>query len=133
MSSPRDQAAFTLIEILVALVILSTGIVVVLEAFETSLFTLAQSRDTTRASRILAEKAAELDVLGIRKGTSGVESGAGVFSVSTDWKGRVDVETDPLSAGAVSGTLHRVEISLWREESDARFGAVTFLRTEPGQ
>lgn len=58
--SPRPcRAGFTLIEVLVALVILSTGLVVVLRAYNTSLTALGRSRDVLLASRLIREQMAE--------------------------------------------------------------------------
>lgn len=47
---------FTLIEVLVALVILSTGIVLVLRAFETALAASERSRDSMIATMLVREK-----------------------------------------------------------------------------
>jgi prepilin-type N-terminal cleavage/methylation domain-containing protein len=49
------RAAFTLIEILVTLVILSTGIVMVLSAFDSAVRALGESRDALWAVLILRE------------------------------------------------------------------------------
>ena len=68
-----SKSAFTLIELLVTIVILSTGIVVILQAFQTSMVALAQSRDSMRSAALqhalLVQ--AELDVMGLG-GNSGV-------------------------------------------------------------
>jgi prepilin-type N-terminal cleavage/methylation domain-containing protein len=45
-------AAFTLIELLVTVVILSTGIVLILQAFQTSMVALAESRDGMRSAAL---------------------------------------------------------------------------------
>lgn len=49
----RPRSGFTLVELLVTLVILSTGIVLVLQAFETSMTALSESRDALRASALV--------------------------------------------------------------------------------
>ena len=58
-SKRRCPAGFTLIEVLVALVILSTGIVLVLRAFETALAAVGQARDALVAGRLMREKILE--------------------------------------------------------------------------
>ncbi len=46
------RGAFTLIELLVTVVILSTGIVLILQAFQTSMVALAESRDVMRSAAL---------------------------------------------------------------------------------
>ncbi len=46
------DSAFTLIELLVTVVILSTGIVLILQAFQTSMVALAESRDGMRSAAL---------------------------------------------------------------------------------
>jgi prepilin-type N-terminal cleavage/methylation domain-containing protein len=67
----RSDSAFTLIELLVTVVILSTGIVVIMQAFQTSMVALADSRDTMRSAalRHALMVQAELDVRGAGSGT----------------------------------------------------------------
>lgn len=48
----RAPAAFTLIELLVTVVILATGIVLILQAFQTSMVALAESRDRMRSAAL---------------------------------------------------------------------------------
>ena len=59
----RDRArqGFTLIEVLVTLVILSTGIVLVLRAFETSLTALGESGETVHSMRLIQRKMSEIE------------------------------------------------------------------------
>ena len=66
-----SASAFTLIELLVTVVILSTGIVVIMQAFQTSMVALADSRDTMRSAalRHALMVQAELDVRGAGSGT----------------------------------------------------------------
>ena len=55
------RTGFTLIEVLVAVLILSTGIVFVLRAFDTAVGALAVSRDALDTHLFLKEKISELD------------------------------------------------------------------------
>ena len=59
---------FTLVEVLVSLVILSTGIVVILGAFETSAAALAKARDATRAAELAAQQITDIKVAASRGG-----------------------------------------------------------------
>jgi hypothetical protein len=54
--------------VLITLVILSTGIVLVLRAFETSLFALGESRIALRGAMLVREKMAEIQQTALRDG-----------------------------------------------------------------
>jgi len=56
----RGTSAFTLIEVLVTLVILSTGIVVVLHAFESSVTALGEARDVLNGTALARQKRVEI-------------------------------------------------------------------------
>jgi len=58
----RESGGFTLVEVLVTLVILSTGIVLVLRAFETSLVALGDARDNLWAVNLMRQKTAEAEL-----------------------------------------------------------------------
>jgi type II secretion system protein I len=57
----RAKRGFTLIEVLVALVILSTGIVLVLRAFETALVASGRGRDSLVATALLRDKLIQVE------------------------------------------------------------------------
>lgn len=65
-----NRRGFTLIEVLITLVILSTGIVIVLEAFQTSLVALNAAREHLRATSLLEQKTSEIG-LEVLAGTRG--------------------------------------------------------------
>jgi prepilin-type N-terminal cleavage/methylation domain-containing protein len=55
-----SRRGFTLVEVLVAVVVLSVGIVAVMRGFETALLALRGSADTLQASSIIAEKMSQV-------------------------------------------------------------------------
>ena len=123
MKPPRHLprcAAFTLIEVLIALVILSTGIVVVLQAFQTSATALGDARDTLRATRLIADKLSELDANG-----AAAAAGTGVCAdplSSFRWR----VSTGPAGGGLPEGQLNQVTVEVWRESSRVRQSLSTY-------
>lgn len=60
MQNCQQNKGLTLIEVLVALVILSTGIVLILHVFNTSLFGAREATESSRAQMLLREKASEI-------------------------------------------------------------------------
>ena len=89
-SSARN--AFTLIELLVTVVILSTGIVLILQAFQTSMIALATSRDTMRSAslRHALMVQAEVKVMGSDAGVPDQT----LRPLYPDYRWRVDTRTD---------------------------------------
>jgi len=89
-----SRSAFTLIELLVTVVILSTGIVVILQAFQTSMVALADSRDTMRSAalRHALMVQAELDVRGA--GSDTALSDAMLHRRYPEYRWRVDTRAD---------------------------------------
>lgn len=137
MQRPQDPRApagtdrgFTLIEVLVALVILSTGIVVVLGAFETSLVALGEARDTVRAARILREALADARVAAQSGGAAGLTAAAGRLEAPDGWDGRL--ETEPLlpaaGRGGTTNRLYRVGVRASRRAVDREYALATFVR-----
>jgi len=125
-SSP--YGGFTLIEVLVALVILSTGIVVVLRAFQTSLFALSEARDALRASMLMRDTLAETELAVIQEGASALRRLDGGFSGPGDWVGTLSIDKEvPPEVGAGSNGLFRVEIDLWRRDAGTHYGGATYV------
>lgn len=138
--SPRIDG-FTLIEVLISVVILSIGIVVVLQAFDTSLFALGVSRDTQRATMLIREKMAELEMSALEQ--DGIEPGSssGRFlrtNKGFHWELQVTQVPRLIRLGAGGGeigtdALNEVVVTVWRKGSDRRYSVVTYVRTEKGQ
>ena len=124
------SSSFTLIEVLVTLVILSTGIILVLRAFETSLVALGESRDSMRAGILLRETLADAEQQVLAQGEHGLDAVGRFFDAHDDWRVRVEVELDTVVQSAnVTNKLYRVAALAWREGVDRRYGAATYLRT----
>jgi type II secretion system protein I len=108
---------FTLIEVLVALVVLSTGIVAVLRALDTATVALGEARDSLQATLLMEKKLAEASAAAAAERA---ELSAGSFSESflgAPWRGAWDVEAG-LPGGvrvvSESNALVRVRISVSR-------------------
>jgi type II secretion system protein I len=128
--------AFTLIEVLVTLVILSTGIVLVLRAFETSLSALGEARDCLVESVLIRQKMSDLSVAARDPQTSELRSDRGVFSGRYDgyeWDLQVEKEDVAVAGvpadGKSSNTLNRVSLAVWRSGSTKKNSVVTCLMT----
>jgi len=125
-------SGFTLIEVLVAVVILSTGIVLVLRAFDTALVALHDSRDTLRANLILRSRLADIR-LAAAVGESELAALGGGFIADEDYRGRIRIETEHGDLGGKRdpGLLHRVTVTVWHEATAFRHTVVTYVRTPP--
>lgn len=126
---------FTLIEVLVSLVILSTGIVLVLRAFETALTASVRGRDTMLATMLvrdklcLVETALRLDRIAEPGGTESFSEG--------EYKGfrrqcsvtASDAPGDALSPGR--GLLYEVRIAVSKVASGTEQSAITYVFVPP--
>jgi len=120
-----SPAGFTLIEVLITLVILSTGIIVVLRAFETSLSALGESRDSLRATMLIKERMIEVESAACRDGDIRQDNGSfdGAFS---DY----EYEMDAVPCERVgSNILHKVKVSVWRKDFGRTSSVSTYVRT----
>ncbi len=134
LSSARSTG-FTLIEVLIAVVILSTGIVMVLRAFDTALVALHDSRDTLRAALIVRNRLADVR-LAAATGEAELAAVEGRFIADDDYRGRVQIETERDGPGAGTddaGTLHRVTVTVWHEETAFLHTVETYAWTPPRQ
>ncbi len=114
----RARTGFTLIEVLIALVILATGIVIVLQAFQTAASALERTRDAMRATHLIRVRLDDLSV-GPRQPP---RDGRGRFADSYadfEWEQRV-------AGGDLAGGLYRVTVEVWRSGSDRRYGQTVF-------
>jgi type II secretion system protein I len=137
---PPRVSAFTLIEVLVSLVILSAGIVMVLRAFETSLVALAESRDSLRATMIIKERMAEYEIAAL--------AGANAFQAAPmegescdwtapgrmfEWRAQVTAESaadNSAAAGGGSNSLNAVVVTVRRSGSDRSQSAAGYVRVK---
>jgi prepilin-type N-terminal cleavage/methylation domain-containing protein len=126
-----SRAGFTLLEVLVAVVILATGIVLVLEAFHASLGALGEARDVLKAHRILEAKVAEAVRLGV-EGSSALTGLQGGFQTPDGFQGQVQISLsrNGLTASGSSVSLYRVTVSVWRvERRAAAYTSASYVQT----
>jgi prepilin-type N-terminal cleavage/methylation domain-containing protein len=119
---PGGRAGFTLVELLVTLIILSTGIVLVLQAFETSAIALSESRDAMRADWLIRQKLAAMTA-----DPGGDEAGGGSFPPpynAYQWRAsRHAIDRNGYS-------LEHLTVSVWRQDSKAIYAESTLVRKE---
>jgi type II secretory pathway pseudopilin PulG len=125
-----SRSAFTLIEALVAVVILSTGIVLVLGAMNTALVAADRSRDVA-LSTFLARQALDSASVGLREGSG--SGGGEKVAVPSPWAGpgwsvETTIEDAPQASttGMESGRLVRVRISIGKTGSEETFVHSTY-------
>lgn len=119
---------FTLVELLVALVILSTGIVLVLQAFQSSLSALGAARDGLLSDMLVRQVLAEAEQEVRSRPAVTLASRAGRFvGEYADFAWQREVQTEPAPAGLPGriAPAMRLTVSVWRAGSSARQTVVT--------
>ena len=120
--------AFTLIEVLISLVILSTGIVMVLRAFNTSLFALRESRNALIANILIRDKIEQARLAAFERGAAGLESQAGGFETIKNFEGEMRVDR-LLTSWDGSNTLNRVFVAVSEKNAQTKYDIVTYITT----
>ncbi|MCK5849376.1 MAG: prepilin-type N-terminal cleavage/methylation domain-containing protein [Kiritimatiellae bacterium] len=124
-------AGFTLIEVLVAIVILSVCVVGILHAFDSSLSALGVSRNCLWSGMLINEKISEFEGYAREHDEAGMVSGRGAFTGSYSdfrWKSDVSdvsVETD---IDNPPYDLKMLTVTVWRDGTKDEYSAVTYLR-----
>ena len=120
-----SETGLTLIEVLVAVAILSVGMVAIFSSFDVSVSALAASREALTAGMLLQEKLAELEIEGLPSSSRGRFAGPG---------GRFwwDVAASGLREGGKS-ELCLVEVAVWHEDSRIRRSVTTYVRCRDSQ
>jgi prepilin-type N-terminal cleavage/methylation domain-containing protein len=126
------RAGFTLVEVLVALVVLSTGIVLVLRAFETSLSALRVSRQSLWAAVLVRNILAETQTaLAAGETVPAYGRGRSASGPVEDFQWERIMESVRRPGGAAGTNLQlRVEVSAWREDPERRYTVTTYLLRE---
>ena len=125
---------FTLIEVLVALVILSTGLVLVLRAFETSMAALSEARDALRASLLIREQMGEAEAAQREAGGDMLSASDGRYiGRYSDFRWEREVHPFPVLGdtgieGEAAAELAEVTITIRKDGSDQTYSATTLLR-----
>ena len=113
------KGGFTLIEVLLAVVVLSTGIGFVLFGLNNALDALHVSRTNMRAHLILKERIGEIERDGLPATTHGKCSGR-----NSDFA--FEIETVPLPE-SYDGALSEVTITVWRRNEGVRYSTTTYV------
>lgn len=132
----NSRTGFTLIEVLVALVILATGIVVVLRAFQTSAVALGEARDRMWATLLIGEKLSDIEAFVYDNPGLLPESSEGRFTgLYRDFLWRCEVGDPPrdVSSSVTAGDdgPAYLRISVRRDGNRREYLGETFLRALP--
>ncbi len=129
-----SRSGFTLVEVLVAVVILSTGIVSVLHAYNASLVALGVARDRLWSTALIKEKLTELEVA-VADGDdpTGLSSKGWFEEPREAFRFDVSVEDCELPVGASEkvGGLHEIRVTVWRDGEERTYQVVTHLCARP--
>ena len=114
------QCGFTLIEVLLAVVVLSTGIGFVLVGLNNTLDALSVSRTNMRAHLILKETMSGIQQHGLPSTTHGKCAG-------TDNDFAFDIQSAPVP-DSYDDSLSEVTITVWRQGDGVRYSTTTYVR-----
>lgn len=125
----KNSAGFTLIEVLVSVVILSTGIIFVLHAFETASVALSDMRDTIWAGNVAQS---EIDMLRVQS-AAGEDPGSGyrngissTYYSSFIWER--NISSAPFDSGRDGADLRHVLLAVRRDGSTRLHKYETYIR-----
>ncbi len=133
--SPSSRG-FTLIEVLIAVVILSTGIVVVLQGMHTALAALDGAVDKSRAAMLLRSKIVEAQASALYGDDPSSLATSGSFPEPYDvYRWRLNVSKGTYSEGtgseSGSGGLYEVGITVWQDGTDRYHEGATLVFVPP--
>jgi prepilin-type N-terminal cleavage/methylation domain-containing protein len=135
-AATSHQAGFTLIEVLISVVILSTGIVVVLQGLHASLSALDGSVEKTRSAMLLRNKIVEAQAAALDGSNPSTLASTGSFIDPYDlyrWRYSVNQMDSPSAGTSESnvGALYEVGVAVWRDESARMYTAATLVYVAP--
>ncbi len=120
-----QRVGFTLIEVLVALVILSLGIVAVLRGMNSAAVALGESGETLR-TEALSDDLMSAIALSLSVGSNAPPSATGRFTEPNEdyqweWEQRsLSIQGAMATGATASQAIHEVTVSVWRNETPAR-------------
>jgi len=134
-SNTQRSTGFTLIEVLVAVVILSIGIVGVLHAYDASIVALGVARDRLWATSLIKDKLADAEA-GIleQKDATGLSSDGWFGPPHEGFRWDVFVGNEITFAGDQDdsiGRLYEATVAVWRDGANRVYTVETYLRARP--
>lgn len=134
----KQQGGFSLIEVLIAVVILSTGMVVVLQGMHTAIGALDSAVDKTRAAVLVRARFDVVSQAALTSDDLSSLSSSGEFEDHYSqyrWDTRVEAVRNKFGDGAVSedesGKLYEVDVTVWRVGSVRQYRATTLIYLSP--
>ncbi len=134
----RREGGFTLVEVLIAVVVLSTGIVLILQGMHSMLAVWDGAADHLRSVMLAREKLEEVRIAAVQHGECPL-GGTGRFEAPFTryhWQVEVDRPRLPVRVGPVPGGeggdgLHGWRCTVWRQDSDRDFRLATLVYVPP--
>ena len=121
--------AFTLIEVLVAMVLLSTVIISIITGFQSAITALGEARDCIWANRIIGEKMDEMRISAMtgKMPDYGIRTGKyPAYYGDFRWETRMDNSVPGLRSSPMF-SFCSVTITAWRENSSRKYSITTYI------
>ena len=127
-----SSRGFTLIEVLIAVVILATGVVVVLQGMHTALAALDAAVDKSRSAMLLRSKVVETQAAAQEGDDPSSLASSGRFSNPYEgYRWRLDVAqgapSGELGSESGSGELYEVGITVWQDGRERSYETSTLV------
>ncbi len=136
----QQQSGFSLIEVLIAVVILATGMVVVLEGMHTAIGALDSAVDKTRAAVLARSRFDVVQQASLTADDLSDLSSSGEFKEPYSqyrWDMNVEKVRSSFGDGSVpedeSGKLYEVDVTVWRVGSERKYSAATLVYLPPAE
>jgi prepilin-type N-terminal cleavage/methylation domain-containing protein len=136
----KSSGGFTLIEVLIAVVILSVGIVAILQGMQTGMAALDEAVDKTRSAALIASRFSALQQMALSGQDFMAQDSQGNFEAPFDnYRWRQSIEVVPVrvsgdsgrAAGSEGGRLYRVEVFVWRDGLSRDYSLSTYIYETP--
>jgi prepilin-type N-terminal cleavage/methylation domain-containing protein len=132
----RNRSGFTLIEVLVAVVLLATGIAVILEGLQGACLALERARDGVRMAHLAASLLGETEAALLDRVSAGGLPIVGAFPEPYDriaWRRRIagaDL-AGPSPGGGAAGVLQEIDVRAMAPAGRGTFGVTTYVWVPP--
>ena len=114
----KGRGGFTLLEVLVATVLMSIAVAALMTQLTTSLNAAARLTEADRAALVARRKMDEL--ITVRRLPKGAPFGGAIEGAPGGWRARVTPFEMPRGAGPGSFYLERIELEIWWMNGDQR-------------